>query len=130
MTGKSRSDDRTRKVRAKVRFLCALLLTTDILMHAADKGVGAVEMLRMESNSVARSCPRELLQMVFADIAVWNTTVQVVATPCKFANMSSVTWQPIATRRLYRTISLGVLECFICAGEIALRRLHLRSENV
>ena len=31
-------------------------------------------MLRRKSHSVARSCPRE---MVFADIAVWNTTVQV-----------------------------------------------------
>ena len=50
--GKSRSDDRTSK---------------------ANKGVGAVQMLRMNSNSVARSCPRELLQMVFADTAVWNT---------------------------------------------------------
>ena len=43
--------------------------------------------------------------------------------------MSSVTWQVIATRRLYRTISPGVLECVICAGEIVLRRLHIRSEN-
>ena len=75
--GKSRSDDPTRKVRAKVRCSCALLLTADILMHAADKGVGAVQMLRMKSNSVARSCPREHLQMVFADIAVGTTTVQV-----------------------------------------------------
>ena len=53
MTERSRSDDRTRMVRAKVRFSCALLLTTDILMHAADKGVGPVQMLRMKSNSVA-----------------------------------------------------------------------------
>ena len=81
--GKSRSHDRTRKVRTKVRFSCALLLTTDILMHAADKGVGAVQMLRMKSNSVTRSCPRELLpngcrcccdtvqvgQSVFGDLA-------------------------------------------------------------
>ena len=69
--GKSRCHDRTHKVRAKVRCSCALLLTTDILVHAADEGVGAVQMLRMKS--VARSCPREFLQMVLADIAVWNT---------------------------------------------------------
>ena len=34
--------------------------------------------------------------------------------------MSSVTWQLIATKRLYRTIPPGVLECVTCAGEIAL----------
>ena len=39
-------------------------------MHAADEGVGAVQMVRMKSNSVARSCSRELLQVVFAGIAV------------------------------------------------------------
>ena len=37
-------DDRTRTVNAKLPFSCALLLTTDILIHAADKGVGAVHM--------------------------------------------------------------------------------------
>ena len=51
--GKSRSDGRTRKERAKVRFSCAPLLTTDILMHAADLGVAAVQMLRMKSSSIA-----------------------------------------------------------------------------
>ena len=80
-----------------------VFLTTDILMHAADKGAGAVQMLRMKSNSVARSCPRELLQMVFAGITVWNTKLHGVCT---------------------------VLECVICAGEMALRRQHTRSENV
>ena len=67
-------------------------------------------------------CPIELLQMVFG----WHCSLehQVVATPCKLAKMSSVTWQLIATRRLYRTISPGVHECVICAGEIAVRRLH------
>ena len=44
--------------------------TTDVLMHA--EGFEAVQMLRMKSNSDARSCPRELLHMVFADIALWN----------------------------------------------------------
>ena len=106
-----------------MRFSCALMLTTDILMHAAEKGVGAVRMLRMTSNSVARSCQRELSQMVF-----WKEH-QVVATLCKLANTSSVSWQLIATRRSHCSISLGVLECVMCAGDIPLRRLHLRSEN-
>ena len=48
-------------------------------MHAADKGVGAVPMLRMKSNPLPEAA-RE--KMVCADIAVWNTrsccdTVQV-----------------------------------------------------
>ena len=35
----------------------------------------------------------------------WHCSLehQVVATPCKLANMSSVAWQLIATRRVYRT---------------------------
>ena len=70
-----------RKVRAKVRFSSALLLTTDILMHAADKGAGAAQMLRMKSNSVARSCPRETLANGFR----WHCSRehQVAATPYK-----------------------------------------------
>ena len=47
--GTSRSDDRTRTVIAKVRFSCVLLMNTDILMHAVDERVGAVQMLRMKS---------------------------------------------------------------------------------
>ena len=58
------------KLGHKFVFSCVLLLTTDILMHA--EGFEAVQMLRMKSNSDARSCPRELLHMVFADIALWN----------------------------------------------------------
>ena len=85
-------------------------------------------MLRMKSNSVARSCPRELLHMFFADTAVCNT--KLLRHRAKLVNMSSVTWQLISTRRLHRTISPTVLECVICAGEIALRRLHLRFEIV
>ena len=41
--GRAEVIDRTRKVKAKVRLSCALLLTTDILMHAADEGVGTVQ---------------------------------------------------------------------------------------
>ena len=85
---------------AKVRFSSALLLTTDILMHTADKGVGAVQMLRMKSNSVARSCPRTLANGFRLRCSLEH---QVVVTLCKLAKMSSVTWQVIATRRLYRT---------------------------
>ena len=61
------------KLGHKFVFSCVLLLTTDIrfeFMHA--EGFEAVQMLRMKSNSDARSCPRELLHMVFADIALWN----------------------------------------------------------
>ena len=40
--------------RRKVRFSCALLLTTEILMQAADEGVGAVQVLRMNEVELRR----------------------------------------------------------------------------
>ena len=49
-------------------------------MHAADERLGAVQIVENEkhgltsmSNSVARSCPRELLRIVVAVIADCNT---------------------------------------------------------
>ena len=33
----------------KMSFSCVLWVTTDILMHAADERLGAVQMLRMKS---------------------------------------------------------------------------------
>ena len=62
------------------------------------------------SNSVARGCPRELLRIVVAVIAADERLL---------AKMSSVAWQLIATRRLYRTKSAGGLECVmksLCVG--------------
>ena len=110
----------------KMSFSCVLWVTTDILMHAADERLGAVQMLRMKSmaltsmsNSVARSCPRELLRIVVAVIAVWNTKLLRQCTLLKLAKISSVAWQLIATRRLYLTKSAGGLECVmksLCVG--------------
>ena len=78
--GTSRSDDRTRAVTAKDEFfMCSV--GDDGYPHACSRRAtwsranvenekhGLTSML----NSVARSCPRELLRIVVAVIAVWNT---------------------------------------------------------
>ena len=64
--------------RCVVHVFCCL--TTGILMHASRRASWSRANVQNEkhgltsmSNSVARSCPRELLQMVLAFIAVWNT---------------------------------------------------------
>ena len=87
-------------------------------MHAADEGVGVVQMLRMKSNSFCQKLPGKTLANGLR--CHCSLEHQVVATPCKLAEMSSVTWQLIATRRLHRTTSPGVLACVIRGGDIAL----------
>ena len=99
--GKSRSHDRMRKVRTKVRFSCALLLTTHFLMHAADKGGGAVHTLRMWCQTPLPEATRE-------NSGKWFSLTLQSGTPscCDTVQVGQnvfVTWQLIATRRLYRT---------------------------
>ena len=55
-------------------------------------------------NEVELRC-QKLPEIILANGFRWHCSLehQVVATPCKLAKMSSVTWQLIATRRLYRT---------------------------
>ena len=94
---------RTRKVRGERCVFQKTLFADQGHPRACQptKGIGAVQMLKNEVElRCQRRCPRELLQMVFADIAAWNT--KLLRHRAKLAKMSSVTWQQIATRRLYR----------------------------
>ena len=98
-------------VNAKVRSSRVLALTINILMHAADERVGAVHMLRTKgpgltsmSNSVARSCPRQLLQMFFRRRD--SLERQIVAIPCMSLKLASArTWRLTMTCDVHLTWS-------------------------
>ena len=103
--------------RKKVRFSCALWLITDILMHPTRELLQMLRRKRLEAARENSCCSLEGTPRC-------NTKVLRHRASLKRGKMFLVAWQLIATRRLYGTKSAGFLECVMCAGEIALRRLH------